>query len=249
MPYLRHYLRALLLASLLAGCHTSATQPESHDVQPTSDNQDGFRQLIYQPAHGPAPIVVLLSGFSGTPLHEDYAAELAKENYYVVLLDGKDILTSDESGEEKLKKAIIRAQHAPSAVGGRAAVIGFSYGGGAALVYAANLPELVSNVVVYFPFTSFADANALAARFRVPVLFLAGQQDRYNNCCTIEMAHAIYLAAKDRLAPFTLIAYPDAGHGFSLAGFDAYRADDAEDAWRRTLAALREHLRADANTK
>jgi carboxymethylenebutenolidase len=159
-----------------------------------------------------------------------------------VLLDGKDILTSDETGEEKLKKAITRAQKAPAAFPGRAAVIGFSYGGGAALVYGANLSDLVSNVVVYFPYTSFADANLLAARFRVPVLFLAGQQDRYNNCCTIEMAQAIYLAAKDRLVPFTLIAYPDAGHGFSIPSVDAYRPADAQDAWRRTLASLREHL-------
>lgn len=235
----------VFLASVLAVACTGVSQPEpSAAPSPIADKQDGFLQLIYPPARGPAPIVVLLSGFVGTPLHEEYAAKLAKESYYVVLLDGKDILTSDETGEEKLKKAITRAQRAPSAKPGRAAVIGFSYGGGAALVYAANLPELVSNVVVYFPYTAFADANALAARFRVPVLFLAGQEDRYNNCCTIEMAHAIYLAAKDRLAPFTLIAYPNAGHGFSLPGFDGYRADDAEDAWRRTLAALREHLRS-----
>jgi dienelactone hydrolase len=227
------------------GCATEVAAPEA----PSHETHDGVTRFLYPPSTGKGPIVVILSGYSGTSMYEEYAIRLAAEGYYVVLLDGKDILTSDSRGEENLKSVIARAQQARSAVAGRAAVIGFSFGGGAALMYAANMPEAVSNVVAYFPYTAFADAGALAARFRVPVLFLAGERDYYNNCCTIEMAHAIYLAAKDRLAPLTLIAYPDAGHGFSLPMLDAYRPADTEDAWKRTLATLRQHHRPGAPPK
>jgi dienelactone hydrolase len=245
LPGFTRYIAVLGLLALAVGCTTNAVIQEA----PSRETHDGLTRLLYPPSTGKGPIVVIFSGYSGTSMYEEYAVNLAKEGYYVVLLDGKDILTSDSHGEENLKSVIARAQQARSAIPGRAAVIGFSYGGGAALVYAANMPELVSTVVAYFPYTAFADAGALAARFRVPVLFLAGEQDRYNNCCTIETAHAIYLAAKDRLAPFTLIAYPDAGHGFSLPMLDAYRPADTEDAWKRTLAMLQQHHRLGAHSK
>jgi dienelactone hydrolase len=136
-----------------------------------------------------------------------------------------------------------RAQKAPAAVPGKVGVIGFSLGGGAALSRAANMPDLVSVVIVYYPSTrSFvANPEGLARRFRVPVLMLAGENDRYRDCCLIETARAIEAAAKERQAAFTLVSYPSADHGFNLA-VPAYRAQDDADAWKRTLEMLRRHL-------
>jgi dienelactone hydrolase len=112
-----------------------------------------------------------------------------------------------------------------------------------ALWRAADLPGLVSVVVVYYPSTSFvADPRDLVRRFRVPILMLAGEEDRYNNCCLIETARAIEVAARERKASFTLVSYPNAQHGFNLA-VPAYRAQDDADAWKRTIETIRQHVR------
>jgi len=50
---------------------------------------------------------------------------------------------------------------------------------------------------------------------------------------------------KERQAPFTLVSYPNAGHGFNLA-VAAYRAEDDADAWKRTLDMLRRYVRHEA---
>ena len=104
---------------------------------------------------------------------------------------------------------------------------------------AANMPELVSAAVAYDPQTNFvSDMRALAARFQVPLLVLAGAgDDRYHNCCPIESMRAMEAAARERAAPFELVGYPYAAPGFNLAGSN-YRAADDADAWRRTIEML-----------
>lgn len=108
-------------------------------------------------------------------------------------------------------------------------------------MYAATMPELVSMVVAYYPAVSFLlNAAVLAKRFRVPVLVLTGEQDRYNNCCLIESMRAMEAAAREIGAPFELVVYPQAGHSFNMFGTN-YRRDDERDAWKRTLEMLRAH--------
>jgi dienelactone hydrolase len=185
---------------------------------------------------------VILSGATGPRLYDPFAVALAKEGYYVVLLDGNEV-RRNAAGEASLRKAIARAQASPNAIPGKVGIVGFSLGGGMALWRPADMPEAVAVIVVYYPSTSFvSDARDLVRRFRVPVLMLAGEQDRYNNCCLIETARAIEAAAKERNAHFTLISYPNAEHGFNLA-VPAYRAQDDLDAWKRTLETLRQYLR------
>jgi dienelactone hydrolase len=209
----------------------------------TDAGPDGPAQTAYAPKKGPGPIVIVLSGASGPNSYQSYAGDLSRLGYYSVLLDGKDILTRQQDGAANLRKAIERAQRSPHAISGKAAVIGFSQGGGGALVYGANIPEQVSMVVAYYPATSFvpnAGLRLLVKRFRVPVLVLAGQQDTYNNCCLIGSMRAMEAAAKESGARFELVVYPDAGHSFNTFGPN-YRRDDDRDAWRRTQEMLRMH--------
>jgi dienelactone hydrolase len=147
-------------------------------------------------------------------------------------IDGKDVLTSEQDGRGNLRKAIERAQTSPSAVPGKAAVIGFSRGGGGSLAVAADMPEQVAAVIAYYPATSFvSDASLIAERFQVPVLILAGQRDRYHNCCPIESMRAIERGARERSKEF----------GFNLPASGNYRGDDEADAWKRTVEMLRRH--------
>jgi dienelactone hydrolase len=203
---------------------------------------EGPAQTEYTPAKGSGPIVIVISGQSGpsNPNYSSYASKLASLGYYTILLDGKDILTLDKTtGADSLRAAMRRAQHSPHAASGKAAIIGFSLGGGAALFHAASMPSLVSAVVTYYPFTSFTDgATSLVQNFRVPVLIMAGGRDDYKRCCLAESARAMETMAKQRGAQFELVVYPEAEHNFNHPDSRNYRRDDDLDAWQRTVDML-----------
>jgi len=207
---------------------------------------EGIAQTAYSPDNGPGPVVILISGASGPASYQSYAAEVAKLGYYSVLIAGKDILLS-KTGSLNLRKTIERALQSPNAVKGKAAVIGFSLGGGAALRDAANKPNLVSMVVAYYPFTKTWANNVepFVSQFKVPMLILAAQRDQYENCCLIETAQAIEASAKAKGTNLELVVYPEADHGFNLKTspngkpWPAYREKDDRDAWRRTVDMLK----------
>lgn len=208
---------------------------------------EGIAQTAYSPDNGPGPVIIVISGQSGPASYQSYAAELARLGYYSVLVEGKDILNPELTGPTNLRITIERALLSPSAVKGKAAVIGFSLGGGGALYNAANMPNLVSMVVAYYPYTKtwVNKIDSLVSHFQVPVLVLAAQRDRYKDCCVIETAQAMEAAAKAKGARFELVVYPEANHGFNLktgAGGEpmgVYRGDDDRDAWRRTVDMLK----------
>ncbi|MDR3629162.1 MAG: dienelactone hydrolase family protein [Desulfocapsaceae bacterium] len=211
---------------------------------------EGPAQTVYAPANGkPGPIIIVISGYTGPTSYRTYAMKLAELGYYTVLVNGRDILNSELSGPGNLKQTINQAQHSPSAVPGKVAVIGFSLGGGGALYNAANMPDIVSMVVAYYPYTrTWANRiNVLVDHFQVPILVMAGGLDRYKDCCVLETAQALEMAAKARKMPFELVVYPNANHGFNLETgangepIGAYRADDSSDAWSRTLEMLKRY--------
>ena len=196
-------------------------------------------QAVYLPPGDKGPIVVVISGASGPPLYREYSAEVARLGYYTVLIDGNDVRSWDQGGAQNLQAVIARAQSSPHAVPGKAAVIGFSMGGGGALAHAAALPEFVSAVIAYYPQLNRVGLRVIVEDFRVPVLVLTGERDR-DPCCPIASMRRLEEYAKDQQAAFRLVAYPDADHGFNLA-IPAYRKDAAEDAWRRTTQMLAEY--------
>jgi dienelactone hydrolase len=199
-------------------------------------------QTAYEPPSGRGHVVIMLSGHSGPPAYVSYAQRLAAVGYYVVLLDGKDILNKDRQGNARLLLAIARAKATPNALPGKVAVIGFSQGGGAALDHAATKPDLVSIVIAYYPETdfiasTFGDMRTFVDRFKVPVIVYAGVKDTYHTCCFIANARAMESYAQQLRKPFELVEYPNAHHGFNLDGSN-FRDADASDAWNRTLVAL-----------
>lgn len=210
---------------------------------------EGIAQTAYSPEKGAGPVIIVISGQTGPNSYQAYAEELVKLGYYSVLVAGKDILNPELTGPANLRKTIERAMQSPSAIKGKAAVIGFSLGGGGALYNAANMPDLVSMVVAYYPYTkTWANKiDALASHLKVPVLVLAAQRDRYKECCIIETAQALETAVKAKGGQFDLVVYPDANHGFNLKSgasgepMGAYRADDDSDAWRHTVEMLKHY--------
>lgn len=218
---------------LLAACATGGRS--------TRVGADGPLVTVWGPASGQAPAVLVLSGFSGPPLYEAFAADLAREGYWVGLLDGKDVFTRALGGEPALRRTIDWARTAPGARQGKVAIVGFSWGGAAALAHAAAMDENVSVVVAYYPYTAWvSDPRMVVDRLRVPTLVLAGERDRYRDCCLIDTVRAIDASARGRAVPFTLVSYPSADHGFNLA-VPAHNAADTADAWRRTVETLRRY--------
>lgn len=222
--------RALFAALIFAATTTSAQVAASAG---TSE--------VFAPAR-PGPVVLVLSGASGPGLYRAYASQVAALGYHTVLLDGRDVLTREKNGLAHLQAAMEAARAAPTAHGEQVAVIGFSQGGGGALLHAATLKGQVAAVIAYYPAISWApDMNWLAGRLAVPVLVLAGEQDVYNGCCLIEGMRNLAQAAQRAQRPFELVSYPQADHGFNLANA-GFRAEDSADAWRRTVAMLASHL-------
>ena len=225
-----------ILRSLLTVLWISSTVVQSQEL----------KREIYIPSKEKGPAIVVVSGVSGTTAYREYSSKLAETGYYVVLIDGKDVLilpsdTRGQDGAANLRKVIMEAQSAEKALSGKVALVGFSLGGGGVLLHGALLKDHVAAVVAYYPAITRMGPNMqpLASQLKAPVLVLAGEQDRYRDCCLVESMRALAAAPKD--VPFELIDYPDANHGFNLAIPQVYRAQDAADAWRRTTDFLKQY--------
>jgi len=215
----------------------------------TAAAPDAVVQEVFEPAAAKGSAVIVISGRSGRERYRDYAAKLAALGYYAVLIDGNEILFRPEDargrdGAASLRAVIASAQGSPRALAGKVALVGFSLGGGGALLHGTSLQEHVSAVVAYYPsITVFGpDMAPLASRLTVPVLVLAGERDRYFNCCLIETMRDLEAAARARQAQLELVVYPQADHGFNL-NVPTFRADDADDAWRRATAFLESYTK------
>jgi dienelactone hydrolase len=179
--------------------------------------------------------VLLISGQSGPGLYAAVAQQFAAQGFHVALIDGNDMSVPTNAGRPALAAAVAALKASPKTTPGKIGVVGSSLGGAAALAYAARMPAEVAAVVAYYPVTFYVqNIDTFARQIRVPTLVLAGVQDTYKNCCTIEKARKLK-AASPRI---TLVEYPQANHGFNLAG-PTLRAGDAADALRRAVGHLR----------
>jgi dienelactone hydrolase len=142
-------------------------------------NQEGFLPKSHK-----GPVVVVISGQDGVANYRGFAAQVAGLGYFTVLIDGKAILTPQQDGAQNLRTVIYKAQGSDKAVAGKVAVIGLSQGGGGVLAYAVAMPDIISMAVVYYPATSWIkEPHGVVNRIRLPILVLAGEKDRYINCC------------------------------------------------------------------
>ena len=228
-------MRALLrLLSLLLTCVALAAHAD--DAGPP--------QKEYLPKAGTGRVVVVLSGQTGASNYTSISQDFADAGYYTVLVDGNDLWIKGGGGKALLEGVIARAQASPHAVAGKVGVVAFSLGGGAALTYAARMPEQVATVVVMYPLTSFIQNPAdFVGKIKVPVLMLAGTADTYKGCCTIEKARALADAAKANpdVAPlFALHEYEGADHGFNMN--TSHQRALVSDSRDRAIAQLRQTL-------
>jgi dienelactone hydrolase len=199
----------------------------------------GFAQEEFAPPQGKGRVVVIPSGKSGPEHYKTVAKDIAALGYDAVLYDSNAMRNSNG---EALKTAIQQAQGMPHALPGKVAVVGFSAGGGLAIYYATQWPDLVAGVIAWYPATTFIkDVPGWAGRLKVPVLMFAGESDKFENCCLIGTAHTVADAAKSADKPFELITYPKTEHDF-VKGGSHYKSESYSDALEKTAAKLKELL-------
>jgi carboxymethylenebutenolidase len=146
-------------------------------------------------------------------------------------------LDLDQAAKDARGAALYVASH-PKTSGRKIGVIGFCMGGMLALMTGTVAPEVVGAIVDCYgvPPRKKPDYAKLKG---VPVLGIFGGKDEH-------LMRALPGLEADLAAagvPFEKVVYPDADHAFlNEQRADAYRPDDAKDAWPRIIAFLKEHL-------
>lgn len=123
------------------------------------------------------------------------------------------------------------------AANGRAATMGFCWGGTRSFEYAATQPKLRAAVVFYGP----SPDSATLEQVHAPVLGLYGGDDARVNT-TIEGAAR---RLKQRGRTYETHLFDGAGHGFlrQQSGREGANLRASRQAWPRAIAFLRRHLR------
>lgn len=221
---------SLLAAAIATSLAAFAAPVSAQDIQ------------VIPAKEGPAPAVILISGVSGAALYQDYGKAVSELGYTAVLVGGKDISNQQGASAENFKKVLAALRTDSRVKPGKVSVIGFSLGGGGALLHAASQPDAVASVAAYYPaVTRLPSIKETAGKVAVPTLIPAGVRDRFNECCLIESIREFEAAALAARTQVSVVAYSEAEHGFNLK-VPAHRASDAADAWARVQDLLAKTL-------
>jgi carboxymethylenebutenolidase len=164
----------------------------------------------------------LLSPAGGTPDKEDTARDMIDK------LDGQQTVQNLVSAVTFLEK------HANG--NGKVGVVGFCWGGEMVGALAVNAPDLDAAVVYYGRQPKATDVEKIKASL---LLHYAGQDTRIN-----EGIPAFEEALKKANKSYFIYIYEGAQHAFNNDTSEArYNKSAAEQAWARTIAFFKEHLK------
>jgi carboxymethylenebutenolidase len=201
--------------------------------------------LYTPPGKGPFPAIIVIHEYWGlNDWVKDQASKLADQGYEALAIDlyrGK-IATTPDMGHELMRglpeDRAKRDLHAafeflasqPNVRKDRIGAIGWCMGGGYSLDVALQEPTLAADVINYGHLAT--DPEALK-KINAPILGLFGGQDRG---ITPDDVHKFEQALKKLGKRVEIKIYADAGHAFENPNNkDGYRAEDAADAWKRTV--------------
>jgi carboxymethylenebutenolidase len=182
--------------------------------------RDIARRLAIEGFVGMAPDLLTQEG--GTPADEEKARDMIAK-----------VVPGDAAGTLAALVASLAGGERPVKVG----VIGFCWGGGVANILATRAPGLGAAVIYY----GLAPASADVARIKAPLmLHYAGLDTRTN--ATMPGYEAALKAAGIKYQSFV---YEGVNHAFSDdTGAERYNAEAANLAWSRSIAFLRDSLKA-----
>jgi carboxymethylenebutenolidase len=243
---------------------TDTTGLEAGEVKiPVADGQiPAYRAM---PASGgPFPVVLVVQEIFGVHEHiKDVCRRFAKLGYCAVapelyarqgdvskISDIQEIMNSvvakvpDAQVMSDLDAAVAWAGKSSKGDVKKLGITGFCWGGRIVWLYAAHNPQLTAGVAWYgrlvgqtndltpkFPLDVVADLKA-------PVLGLYGGADQGIPNYTVEKMQAALKAANK---PSEIVLYPDTPHGFHADYRSSYRAEQAQDGWKRLQEWFKKH--------
>jgi carboxymethylenebutenolidase len=239
----------LPLATILADPRLAALAAEATEaVSITTKGVQTVSGAIALPVAKPAPALVLIHEWWG--LNDEIktmAAEFAKEGYVALAADlyAGSVATSPQEAQalmqsvdsEKATDTLVswvEWLRANPAVNGKVATVGWCFGGGWA-INAATATPVNATVIYYGRLPQSADEVKTVSG---PVLGHFGEKDKFINR---EMVTGFEKAMKEAGKPLTVHWY-DADHGFANPTGARYDKQDAQVAWERTRAFLKDAL-------
>jgi carboxymethylenebutenolidase len=204
------------------------------------------------PKQGSGPGVIIIQEWWGLVDHiKDLCDRFAQEGFVALAPDlyhGKSTKSPDEAGRLMMAMRIDEAERdltaaaqylltLDSTTSDKVGVVGFCMGGALSLYTATKNPQVGAAVVFY---GGHPKVKPDLPNLQAPVLGLYGEKDR---SVTPASAHELERQVKALGKQIEVIVYPGADHGFfNDMRPEVYNAEAAADAWRRTLAFLRENL-------
>jgi carboxymethylenebutenolidase len=202
--------------------------------------------LLYAPSgKGPFPGIIVIHEYWGlNDWVKEQASKLADLGYVALAVDlyrGKVGTTPDEAHElmrgvpeDRAKRDLSAAfdylASQPNVKKDRIGSIGWCMGGGYSLDVALLEPALAADVIHY---GHLATDPAEVKKINAPILGTFGAQDRG---ITPDDVKKFQQAMEPLGKKVEIKIYSDAGHAFENPNNKAgYRADDAADAWKRTV--------------
>ena len=237
---------ALLSIAVLLACSAFAADGKTVSYKTGDETVQG---VLYAPAgNGPFPALIVIHEWWGlNDWVKDQASKLSDQGYVTLAVDlyrGKVATTPDMAHEimrgvpEDRAKRDLHAAFAflasqPNVKKDHIGSIGWCMGGGYALNVALAEPDLAATVINYGHLATDTDA---LKKINAPILGLFGAQD---HGITPDDVHKFEAALKQLGKRIDVKIYDDAGHAFENPNNkDGYRAEDAADAWKRTVEFL-----------
>jgi carboxymethylenebutenolidase len=246
MKKFRFFWIVCLLASFCFATDSKTVSYKSGD--------ETVQAVLYTPeGKGPFPAIIVIHEWWGlNDWVKDQASKLADRGYVALAIDlyrGKVATTPDMAHEimrgvpeDRAKRDLHAAfeflQTQPNLRKDRIGSIGWCMGGGYSLDVALQEPTLAADVINYGHLAT--DPEALK-KINAPILGLFGGQD---HGITPDDVHKFEAAMKQLGKRIDLKIYDDAGHAFENPNNkDGYRAEDAGDAWKRTVSFFAQTLK------
>jgi len=246
-------MKRIVLAIMVALIATSLFATDGKPVSYKSGDET-INGILYTPeGKGPFPALVVIHEWWGlNDWVKEEAAKLADQGYVALAIDlyrGKVAATPDDAHqimrgvpEDRANRDLLAATtflaSQKNVDAKRIGSIGWCMGGGYSLNLAVADPNLKAAVINY---GHLASDDATLKKIDAAILGIFGGQDKGIPPADVKKFES-QLKAMGKTADIHI--FPDAGHAFENPNNKAgYRADDAAEAWKLTVAFLAKYLK------
>jgi carboxymethylenebutenolidase len=245
-------MKTLLIAVMVLTLASASFAAEGKPVSYKSGDET-VKGILYTPqGKGPFPALVVIPEWWGlNDWVKEQASKLADQGYVALAFDiyrGKVAATPDEAHqlsrglpEDRANRDLLAAATFlrtqknvdPAKVGD----IGWCMGGGYALNLAIADPKLKVAVINY---GHLATDDATLKKINAAILGIFGGQDKGITPADVNKFES-QMKALGKMVE--IHSFPNAGHAFENSSNPNYRADDAAEAWKLTVAFLAKYLK------